>query len=189
MLFGWKITAAAAAIALALGGFAGYKYRDGIAAREQVAALRSSITETERQIAVALKESAAGQEMVKKNAVAFAESQQKIEIRTKTIIKEVVKYVPQSADAAAPINVGFVRIFDAAASGAPDPAAVSIAPGQPNDAPSDVRLSEVAAVSVFNAGVCAANAEQLKALQKWATETEQWYIEAMKSIRANQRSS
>lgn len=187
MLLGWKLTAAAAAVALAIGGYAGYQYRDGIAAREAVSALRSSIIETERQVAIALRESQAGQEMVKRNAVAFAESQRKIEYRTKTIVKEVVKYVPQSADAAAPINVGFVRVFDAAASGAPDPAAVSIAPGEPNDAPSDVKLSEVATVSVFNAGVCAANAEQLRALQKWATETEQWYIEAMKSIRANQK--
>jgi hypothetical protein len=96
--------------------------------------------------------------------IAEAQAQQKIEYRTRTLIREVPKYVTREADAAAVIPWGFVRVFDAAASGS-DPAAIAYGPAQSDDAASDVKLSEIAAMFAENAGACHANAEQLTQLQ------------------------
>ena len=83
-----------------------------------------------------------------------------------TIIKEVPVYVPVQADAACTINRGFVRLHDAAAAGElPEPARDADA------APADVALSAVAGTVAANYQTCHENAEQLRALQVWITET------------------
>jgi hypothetical protein len=91
-------------------------------------------------------------------------AQRKIETVTKTIIQRIPTYVTREADAACPIPLGFVRAFDAAASGDPAAGDAYRAP-EPDAAASGVVLSEIATVSAGNAGACHANAIQLEALQ------------------------
>ena len=82
-----------------------------------------------------------------------------------TIIKEVPVYVPVQADAACTINRGFVRLHDAAAAGElPEPARDADA------AAAGLALSAVAGTVAANYQACHENAEQLKALQAWASE-------------------
>lgn len=82
-----------------------------------------------------------------------------------TIIREVPVYVPLQADAACPINHGFVRLHDAAASGElPEPT-------RDPDAPAPgLALSTVAETVTTNYQTCHENAEQLRALQEWIRE-------------------
>ncbi len=83
-----------------------------------------------------------------------------------TIIKEVPVYVPDQADAACTINRGFVRMHDAAAAGElPEPARDTDA------AAAGIALSAVAVTLAANYQTCHENAEQLRALQVWVTET------------------
>lgn len=86
---------------------------------------------------------------------------------TQTLIREVIKYVPASADAQCVVPVGFVRLHDQAAAGllpqASGPA------GEPADAPSNVALSAVGATVAENYGGCRQDAEKLKGWQDyWA---------------------
>lgn len=83
---------------------------------------------------------------------------------TNTIVREITTRVTQQADAACPVPLGFVRVFDAAASGSPAAGFAHRAP-EPDDAATDVVLSEIAAVSAGDLGACHANAEQLRQLQ------------------------
>jgi hypothetical protein len=62
---------------------------------------------------------------------------------------------------------GAVRLFDAAASGTdPDAVAALVAPGLPDDAPSDVTLSEAVTLLAANLARARANASQLSRLQR-----------------------
>ncbi|RMO79803.1 hypothetical protein ALQ33_200025 [Pseudomonas syringae pv. philadelphi] len=89
-----------------------------------------------------------------------------IEKRGATIIKEVPVYVSAKADAACTVNSGFVRLHDAAATGADlSPSGGS---GAADEAPSGVALSTVAATTAANYAACNANAEQLSKLQGYA---------------------
>lgn len=88
-----------------------------------------------------------------------------VETRGATIIKEVPVYVSAKADAACTVNAGFVRLHDAAATGAE-----LAAPGRSSaadEAPSGIALSAVAATTVANYTACSANAEQLSKLQEY----------------------
>ncbi len=91
-------------------------------------------------------------------------AQRKIETVTRTIIQRIPASVTPQADVACPVPLGFVRVFDAASSG--DPAAgFALRSPEPDDSPSGVVLSEIAAVHAFNSGQCRQNSEQLEALQ------------------------
>lgn len=72
----------------------------------------------------------------------------RIQTRTITLIKEVVRYVPPAADARCIVPVGFVRLHDAAAGQTELPPAS----GGPLDAPSGVDLSAVASTVAENYG-------------------------------------
>jgi hypothetical protein len=97
---------------------------------------------------------------------AKAEARQ-VEIRTitKTITREVPRYVTVQADAQCSVPLGFVRLHDAAAAGRlpqlPGPAE------QPNDAPSGVAISAVAATVADNYGACHSEIGRLIDLQDW----------------------
>lgn len=100
------------------------------------------------------------------SAVHEAQAQAKIVTKTITLTKEIPVYVTPHQDAVVCVPVGLARFMRAAASGA-DPAAVELAPGQSNDACSDLTATEVAGwVSDF-AGAAQGNTEQLTALQAW----------------------
>lgn len=87
--------------------------------------------------------------------------------RGATITKEIPVYVSKAADAACVVPVGFVRVHDAGAANLP----IAGGAGSANDAPSGVALSAVVDTVVDNYTDCHANAEQLKALQKWARDS------------------
>lgn len=93
---------------------------------------------------------------------------------TQTIIQKVPAYVSAKSDADCIVPVGFVRLFDAAASGN-DPGAVEAAiyPGQPDDAASPSKLSDIAAMLAKNFGAARDNASQLTALEAAAQAERQ----------------
>lgn len=93
------------------------------------------------------------------------QAQRRIETVTRTIIQRIPASVTPKDDAACPVPLGFVRIYDAAASG--DPAAgFALRAPEPDAAATDVTLSEIDTVSADNLGACHGNAEQLRALQE-----------------------
>lgn len=103
-------------------------------------------------------------------AVAEKAEEKQAEIRyvTQTVIKKVPIYVTQKSDAACPVPLGFVRLHDAAARGT----ALSESPGEPNDGPSDVKLSEAGRTVVENYGTCLATRQTLIALQDWVRQQQ-----------------
>jgi hypothetical protein len=100
-------------------------------------------------------------------AGAHAAQQVRTETQIRTVIQKVPVYVSEKAAAACVVPWGLVRLLDAAASGA-DPADLRarIAPGQPDDAASDVGLPEIAALLAADLGIARENAQQLEHLEK-----------------------
>jgi hypothetical protein len=99
-------------------------------------------------------------------ALRNATAQEQIRVVTRTLIEKVPTYVSRKADLACVVPFGFVRVFDAAASGV-DPAALPGTAGEPDDAPSGVALSRIAALSAEHDGQYRAVTEQLIELQNW----------------------
>lgn len=91
----------------------------------------------------------------------YVDRVQTVYVKGETIVKEIPRYVPAQADAACTVPGGFVRLHDAAATGAQ----LDAGPGDPDAAPSGVALSAVAETVAGNYTACHANAEQLSALQ------------------------
>ena len=117
--------------------------RDLTAARAQAAML-----------AAAQARAAAGQTQ----AMLAAREAQVIQTQTETLIRKVPVHVPVQSDRGCIVPWGAVRLLDAAASGASlDDAAARIAPGQPDDAASDVALSEAVALLAQDFGIARAN--------------------------------
>jgi hypothetical protein len=100
------------------------------------------------------------------SALKTAAAQEKIRTVTRIIVEKVPTHVTPKADAACAVSNGFVRLFDAAASGT-DPDALPGAAGESDDAASGVTLSQIAALSAEHDGQYHAVAEQLNALQNW----------------------
>ena len=99
-------------------------------------------------------------------ARAHARAQAAGENQTRTIIQKVPVYVSAKSDSACVVPWGAVRLLDAAASGANlDDAAARIAPGQPDDAASDVKLSEAVALLAADLGIARDNEDQLRHLE------------------------
>jgi hypothetical protein len=105
---------------------------------------------------------AAGQQQARAHLAASAAMGAQIQ----TIVKKVPVYVSEKSDAGCVINWGAVRLLDAAASGAGlDTVRAAIAPGRPDDAASDVTLSEAVALLAADLGIARDNADRLTRLQ------------------------
>lgn len=87
----------------------------------------------------------------------------------KTLVKEVPVYVNQSDIARCTVNLGFVRLFNAAASGTQLPA-ISNAAGSDNDSPSGVGLDTVANVTDGNDQTYYEVKQRLVDAQNWIRE-------------------
>ena len=75
--------------------------------------------------------------------------------------------VSTKSNSACVVPLGAVRLLDAAASGADlRDVAAAIAPGQPDDAASDVTLSETVALLAADLGIARQNAGQLEGLER-----------------------
>jgi len=164
-LVGWKGYALTAAVSATVAYGAGWWSRDVFAdlkdAKTEASALKADREVLVGQLRGMLKADEISADIGQKSA----ERQVQIRTVTRNIIKEVPVYVAAEADAACPIPVGFVRLHDAAAAGAWP--AVPIASGPPNDAPSGIALSGVAATVAENYGSCRETAERLTSLQEW----------------------
>lgn len=96
----------------------------------------------------------------------FEEIKAGLQVTYNNIRVEIPQYVTPKDDAACPINVGFVRVYNAAASGSP----ISEIPGPPgkrDGEASGVVLSTVSTADTLNFEVCRATREQLIAAQDW----------------------
>lgn len=160
-LLGWKGYALVAVIMLAVGFGGGYKLRDLQAAKTELAQAKVQIEYRDRII---YKEREAD-DATQRIAEEAAKAQVVIRTVTETLVKEVPVYVTVEADRQCPIPVGFVRLLDAAAAG--DGTPISEPAGQPNDTPSGLELSAVAAGVIDNYGTYNAVARQLTDLQNW----------------------
>jgi hypothetical protein len=129
--------------------------RDLATAKARAAALAAQQQQTEAMQAVARDHAAADQT---------------IQTQIQTVIQKVPVYVSAKNDAGCVLNWGAVRLLDAAASGAGlDGVAARIAPGQPDDTASDVKLSEAVALLAADLGIARQNADQLGYLEKAVT--------------------
>jgi hypothetical protein len=138
--------------------------------KAQVAALEKDIAA--RDLAQAKAQAAAMQARLQWTAKGEAEAashvaaQAKTETQIQRVIEKVPVYVTPKAAAACTLPWGFVRLLDAAASGADlDAVRARIAPGQPDDAASDVTLPEAASLLAADLGIARQNADQLEHLE------------------------
>lgn len=99
--------------------------------------------------------------------IASAKAQQKIDDATKANIERVTIYVPAKADFDCILPNGFIKLLDAAGL-ASDPDAIPGAAGEPNDAPSGLRLSQATALLAANLGNAAKTRKQVMDWQAWA---------------------
>ena len=85
-----------------------------------------------------------------------------------TIIKEVPVYVTQTDNDHFGVNVGFVRLYNAAFAGEP-----AGAPTQSDRAPAGISLAEIAEVNAYNASVCLQWREQALGLRAFYKQLQQ----------------
>ena len=157
-----------AVVALALvgagsaGAYAGYRW-------EHSAVLSIELADAQargKALVIAAENQKAQDTVDMSAALAEAAAQTKIVTQTVTITKEIPRYVTVHQDAIVCVPVGLARIMRASSAGA-DPAAIELAPGQSDDACSDLTATEVAGWFSDFAGASRANSEQLTALEAW----------------------
>ena len=148
----WRLLLAAAI----LGGFvAGWKVHDWGYAVPQVRAAQAAVHAVQHQ-------AGASQSI----AVRDQRGQDQVRTITRRLIERIPVYVTPKIDRAFPLPWGLVRVHDAAARG-DDLSAFAEGAGEPDDAASDVRASEAAAVIAGNYGDCRADRRRLADLQAW----------------------
>lgn len=102
-----------------------------------------------------------------KIATEHEQTRERVRTVTRTITKEIPRYVSPEAVSRCDVPDGFVRVHDAAAAGVlPDP------PSELDAAPSGVGIDQVAGTVVENYGTCAETSAQLIALQAWVREQQ-----------------
>lgn len=98
-----------------------------------------------------------------------------IRTRTVTLIKKVPVYVPAAADRECSVNRGFVRLYNAAASGVSGGSGGPDETAADNAAPSDVPLSTVGETSVTDLGVAYQWREEAMTWRQWyADQSKTW---------------
>jgi len=139
-------------------------FKAEIAGLQQQLAARDLADAKARADALAARQKwiAAGEAEARAHLAASAATSRQIE----TIVEKVPVYVGEKSNAACVVPWGAVRLLDAAASGAGlDAVSTAIAPGQPDDAASDVTLSEAVALLATDLGIARDNADQLIRLE------------------------
>ena len=160
-MFGWQGYLIAAGAALVIGFGGGYATRDGFANVAEIKRLKGDIA----SINATRAKEAKAEKLTAEIGGAASEQQSATRVEYRTLIQKVPFYVTAQADRSATVPVGFVRLHDEAANGSkvPDTAA------EPNDAPSGLALSTVAATVVDNYGLCKETRDNYIALQSWVT--------------------
>lgn len=107
-------------------------------------------------------------------AVEAAKADRVIEVQTRTLIKEVPRYVTAAQDARGCVTYGLVRVYDAAILGV-EPSTLGLPAGQSDDACSPVKPSDLGRSLADNLGAARQNAGQLDALIANVRETTDTY--------------
>lgn len=155
-LWGYVASALAAA---ALSGYLVHTFDDDTYQKLKLADAQASIRASQVVASIQKKIDAANLA----SALQEEKAQQQIITQTQTVTKEIPVYVHDTISCPGP-SVGLARLLYASAAGV-DPATVSLAAGQSDDACSDVTASEVASWFSQFAGAARENAEQLNALE------------------------
>lgn len=174
LIIGWRRSAIIGAACAAAGFAGGWKARDVLADAAEGRRATAAASGAVRAVTAELQRSATAARV--SDAVGRRSAERQTAIRTNTIeiLREVPVYVTAQANAGCVVPHGFVRLHDAAATGA-DPGAVSDPAAPPHDAPSGTSLTEVSGRVIENYGVCRAEAERLKSLQDWLrAQSETW---------------
>jgi hypothetical protein len=104
-----------------------------------------------------------------------------IKAKDRVIIKEVPKYVTKISDSKCPIPLGFQLHWNKTNSGDYDISATAstideaTSLGKDIDAPTQIRLSDVAEQHAEEIGLCKQTEQQLISLQDWVTEQSKLY--------------
>ncbi|HTH15737.1 MAG TPA: hypothetical protein VL974_03725 [Magnetospirillum sp.] len=154
-MFGFSIRdlALGLLIGLAAGGWFGADWKEGQFAKSAAKQVQGELVEVQHRDLITQD---AGQ--------AAAEHKQTIQVITKTIVKEVPRYVSAKTDAACVIPYGTIRLLDAAARGVP---LVPDASGKSDGDPSGVPLSAVVSAAAEDLGTGNETRQQLIDLQAW----------------------
>ncbi|HVV29129.1 MAG TPA: hypothetical protein VHC40_14295 [Rhizomicrobium sp.] len=145
--------------------FAGGGFKAQVAALQQQIAARDLAAARAQAAALQARQEASDAANVQ--ARAHAAGDLAIQNQIQTVMQKVPVYVDDKSDAGCVLPWGAVRLLDAAAGGAGlDDVAARIAPGQPDGAPSDVKLSEAVALLARDLGIARQNAGQLEHLEK-----------------------
>lgn len=164
-----KYAAIALAAVLALLGIHHAGYRAGV--DHQRAEYQKATERAEKRVVEVGKKSDAATEKVAEKHVQTVE---KIRWRTQTLTKEVAVYVPQTVDREFRLSVGFVRVHDAAATGA----ALPESPGGSVETPSDVAPSQLAATFIGNYGTCYTWQSEALTWRSWYVTQRDLYNQA-----------
>lgn len=179
LLLGWKGYALVGLLSAAVSGAGGYtlawKLQDG-----NLAALRASHAKEREAAQKAAREAVERARTEERKAAQIsqdagtkaAEAQIQIQYVTRTLLREVPRYVSPAADARCVVPVGFVRLHDQAASGDRGPPGVPRPAGESDDAASGLGLSAVAPVIVENYGAYHEVADRLSRLQQWVRDQQ-----------------
>jgi len=161
---GWRMHLVHALIAFSVGTAAGsYATNTWWKAKERDR-LAEQVKEANRQIEREQASDRSTQAVGEATAVAV----DRVQWRTRTLIREVPVYVTPETDAAyGNLPWGFVRLHDAAATGTP---AVPLGTGQSDGSPSDVAPSAAIGGVVDNYGTCNVWREQVIGWQSWYRE-------------------
>ena len=149
---------------LALTSAAYLKGRHDGSAHEKAA----EIVRLQKAQAKVVKREVVAQRITDKAHAKLDAEQTRIEVRTRTIIQRVPEYVTQAASDRCVVPVGFVSLFNAAASGSST--SLPESPGRFNDSASGVQLPEVASVTALNFGVAYGWRAEAMAWRSWYAE-------------------
>lgn len=154
---GWRLNVFCAVAGFAAGGYAMNVWHEA----QDAKALRGQIKEANRQIEREQQSDDATQATGEAVAVAV----DRVQWRTRTLIREVPVYVTPETDASyGNLPVGFVRLHDAAATGTPP---VPLGTGQSDGSPSGTAPSAAIGGIVDNYGTCHVWREQVIGWQSW----------------------
>jgi hypothetical protein len=162
-VFNWQGLLASAAVGALLAGYITYRVEESAVLRLQVAGQEAIIKAQNSAKA----EQAQADKITHDNDVLNALAHQKIVTNTVHILQKVPVYVSAQTDSAFPLNCGWLRLHDAAASGA-DPATISLPTGK-----SDTDICPVAASTA--ASIIAANYELALGWRQDAITWQSWY--------------
>lgn len=154
---GWRMHLVHAALAFAAGVYATNVWHEA----QDAKALRNQVKEANRQI----EREQTSDRATQATGEAVATAVDRVQWRTRIILKEVPIYVTPETDAAyGNLPVGFVRLHDAAATGT---SPVPLGTGQSDGSPSQVAPSAAIAGIADNYGTCNVWREQVIGWQSW----------------------